>query len=178
MSIKKISFTLVVLFVLLATSLLLVSCGGNENKKIDYSKTNGTYYRFVDEELDKNEFFTLDNGKWKDESGTVGEYTITDTAIKFNVNLAGEKTELCSGTLSEGTLSITVGGETKIFKIDSGSIPVGDNEKLATPEIEVKIDVIGWSAVAGAQKYVLTVDGDEFNFEPTDELSYTMKTSR
>ena len=65
MSIKKISFTLVALFVLLVTSLLLVSCGGNENKKIDYSKTNGTYYRFVDEELDKNEFFTLDNGKWK-----------------------------------------------------------------------------------------------------------------
>lgn len=175
MSIKKISFTLVALFVLLVTSLLLVSCGGNENKKIDYSKTNGTYYRFVDEELDKNEFFTLDNGKWKDESGAGGEYTMTGTAIKFNVDLAGEKTELCSGTLSEGTLSITVGGETKVFKLDSGSIPVSDNEKLATPKIEVKIDVIDWNAVAGAQGYVLMVDGNEFEFEPTDELSYTMK---
>ena len=175
MSTKRNFVATVALFILLTTSLLLVSCVGQPNETIDYSKTNGTYYRFVDEELDKNEFFTLDNGKWMDESGAGGEYTMTGTAIKFNVNLAGEKTELCSGTLSEGTLSITVGGETKVFKLDSGSIPVGDNEKLATPEIEVKIDVIGWNAVAGAQGYALTVDGNEFEFEPTDKLSYTMK---
>lgn len=153
--------------------LFLASCGGKKASKTDYSLTNGTYYLFADEELDKSTFFILADGKWQDEDGASGEYTIQDDKIDFNLIVSGETMNLCSGTIASYTLTITVGNITKIYKIDTGSIPVADNEVLLTPVLKADLNVISWDAVAGALGYLLTINGTEYNLS-SDELNFTI----
>ena len=149
-----------VLLVALVTSLFVfAACKTGSGK--DKTNVDGKYYLYEDGALNKSEYFDLSDGVWRDEDGASGTYAFTDGTIVFYTELFGENSELCSGNISEGTLTITVGGITKNYRTDKGDIPYEEGTKLETPVLSVSVDTVKWDAVAGAKKYVLTVDGTE-----------------
>lgn len=149
-----------VLLVALVTSLFVfAACKTGSGK--DKTNVDGKYYLYEDGALNKSEYFDLSDGVWRDEDGASGTYAFTDGTIVFYTELFGENSELCSGNISEGTLTITVGGITKNYRTDNGDLPYEEGTKLETPVLSVSVDTVKWDAVAGAKKYVLTVDGTE-----------------
>ncbi len=172
---KKIICALIATAVMIAVVFTLVACKNKPGTTTDYSATNGTYYRFSDGKANKAEFITLADGKWKDEKKDEGTYEISGTEIKIFSEAFGEKAELYSGTIAEGTLTLRLGGLERVYKRDVSEIPVEKGEKVAAPTLKVEdYATICWNKVAGAKGYKLTVDGQEINVG-SDKDSYVME---
>ncbi len=173
---KKIICALVATAVIVAAVFTLVACNNDDSgSTTDYSATNGTYYRFSDGKANKAEFITLADGKWKDEKNDEGTYEISGTEIKIFSDAFGEKTELYSGTISDGTLTLRLGGLERVYKRDVSETPVEPGEKIATPTLRVEdYATICWNKVVGAKGYKLTVDGQEINVG-SDKDSYEIE---
>lgn len=154
----KIFVTFVLLLTLAVLSVALIACkdkgGGN-------SAFNGKYYLYEDGKLDKSEFFELIDGKWTDEDGASGTFVSEGESVTFYASVSDENVELCSGKIADYTLTITVGGITKVFKIDAGNLPYDEETKLQTPAVQATATEIKWTAVAGAQKYEAIIDGEK-----------------
>lgn len=172
---KKIICALIATAVMIAVAFTLVACKDKTGTTTDYSATNGTYYRFSDGKANKAEFITLADGKWKDERNDEGTYEISGTEIKIFSEAFGEKAELYSGTIADGTLTLRLGGLERVYKRDVSEIPVEKGEKVAAPTLKVEdYATICWNKVAGAKGYKLTVDGREINVD-SDKDSYVME---
>ncbi len=85
----------------------VVNCNGAFTAKYD-----GTYYLKRDyvDEVDKNTYFDLQNGTWKDEGGNRGEYQIDGDEITLYVGNGG--LAFASGTISDGKLRLKIGSST------------------------------------------------------------------
>ena len=46
-------------------------------------KSNGTYYRSLGGEIEKSEYIVLKNGKWEDETGSSGKYSVSGDTVTF-----------------------------------------------------------------------------------------------
>ena len=174
---KKIICALIATAVMIAVVFTFVACKDKPGTTTDYSATNGTYYRFSDGKANKAEFITLADGKWKDEKNDEGTYEISGTEIKIFSEAFGEKAELYSGTIAEGTLTLRLGGLERVYKRDVSEIPVEKGEKVAAPTLKVEdYATICWNKVAGAKGYKLTVDGQVINVG-SDKDSYVMENA-
>ena len=172
---KKIICALIATVVMIAAVFTLVACKDKPGASTDYSATNGTYYRFSDGKANKAEFVILADGKWKDEKNEEGTYEISGTEIKIFSDAFGERAELYSGTIADGTLTLRLGGLERVYKRDVGETPVEPGEKIATPTLRVEdYATICWNKVAGAKGYKLTVDGQEINVG-SDKDSYEIE---
>lgn len=173
---KKIICALIATVVMIAAVFTLVACKDkNGGASTDYSATNGTYYRFSDGKANKAEFIILADGKWKDEKNEEGTYEISGTEIKIFSDAFGERAELYSGTIADGTLTLRLGGLERVYKRDVGETPVEPGEKIATPTLRIEdYATVCWNKVAGAKGYKLTVDGREISVG-SDKDSYEIE---
>ncbi len=172
---KKIICALIATVVIVTAVFTLAACKDKNGTTTDYSATNGTYYRFSDGKANKAEFITLADGKWKDEKNNEGTYEISGTEIKIFSDAFGERAELYSGTIADGTLTLRLGGLERVYKRDVSETPVEPGEKIATPTLRVEdYATICWNKVAGAKGYKLTVDGQEINVG-SDKDSYEIE---
>lgn len=81
----------------------------------NWVNVNGTYYlkRDYANEVDKNTYFDLHNGTWKDEGGNRGEYKIDGDEITLYVGDGG--LAFASGTISDGKLKLKIGFSTLTY---------------------------------------------------------------
>ena len=123
---KRILFVLAILTMALVLSFVFVAC----DKKDTADKTNsndlGVYYEVVGSSLDKNSYIELKSGNvWYD-----GEDQGTFKINGGNITLYDGDTELMSGTISNGVLTLTFMGETTVYK-KSGSMGSGNVDQKA-----------------------------------------------
>ena len=105
---------LLLLSLVMATLLALTSCGKSEN---------GTYYRYLDGEIDRSDYIKLDGGKWSENGSGKGTYTVKDGTISFYIPELSETKSVYDGTLTDnGVLTIKSFGEEKYYCRD-GKIP-------------------------------------------------------
>lgn len=78
------------------------------------AKNNGTYYKLeFNGELDRGDFVKISSGKWEDNDGEKGTYKLSGETVTLYITFMGSTEELASGTLSDGVLSLDVGGGMK-----------------------------------------------------------------
>ena len=123
---KRILFVLAILTMALVLSFVFVAC----DKKDTADKTNsndlGVYYEVVGSSLDKNSYIELKSGNvWYD-----GEDQGTFKINGGNITLYDGDTELMSGTISNGVLTLNFMGETTVYK-KSGSMGSGNVDQKA-----------------------------------------------
>ncbi len=82
------------------------SCFGN-------SSVYGTYYKVIGNSVDENVFFTLDNGKWKDENGFSGKCEISNGKITLYADSRGEMI-LASGSIGNGEMELKLSEYSKV----------------------------------------------------------------
>ena len=123
---KRIILVLAILTMALVLSFVFVAC----DKKGTGDKTNsndlGVYYEVVGSSLDKNSYIELKSGNvWYD-----GEDQGTFKINGGNITLYDGDTELMSGTISNGVLTLSFMGETTVYK-KSGSMGSGNVDQKA-----------------------------------------------
>ncbi|MGN0812311.1 MAG: leucine-rich repeat protein [Candidatus Coproplasma sp.] len=125
----------------LAFGLTACGCGNGGGS----SSANGTYYLYENGDYDKSQYITINSGKWTDDDDASGTYTINGESIVFYAEIFGSNEEMFSGTLSDGTLTISVFGANKTY-CKEGKAPSGDNggtDKPSTTEYTITYDANG-----------------------------------
>jgi len=123
---KRIIIVFAILTMAVVLSCALVAC----DKKGTTDKTNsndlGIYYEVVGSSLDENSYIELKSGNvWYD-----GEDQGTFKINGGNITLYDGDTELMSGTISNGVLTLSFMGETTVYK-KSGSMGSGNIDQKA-----------------------------------------------
>ena len=123
---KRIIVVLAILTMALVLSFVFVAC----DKKGTGDKTNsndlGVYYEVVGSSLDEKSYIELKSGNvWYD-----GEDQGTFKINGGNITLYDGDTELMSGTISNGVLTLSFMGETTVYK-KSGSMGSGNVDQKA-----------------------------------------------
>ena len=77
------------------------------------SNNYGTYYKVNGDSVDQNVYFTLDNGKWKDENGFSGKYEISNGKITLYADSRGEMV-MASGSIGNGEMEIEFSQYSKV----------------------------------------------------------------
>lgn len=108
---RKIFTLLLGLAACLCLAFGLVACGSSGKTK---EPVEGTYYLYIDGELDKSESITLEGGKWTVyENGSAiigGDYALKGTAITLRPAGASSTQDLISGTVENGKLTLQGAG--------------------------------------------------------------------
>ena len=138
-------------FLSLFLIILLASCNisnsSNDNK--NNNSTNGIYYLYENNSLDKSSYFNLSDDKWTSDDGVSGSYKIDGTNIVFYM----DNEELYSGTIGNGKLTIGSDfGVTIYYK--EGSQPGGENytSNPPTDAITIKFNLNGGSFYSSSEE--------------------------
>ena len=121
---KKLLVIFLAIVSVFALAFGLTACGGGNGG--GSSSANGTYYLYENGDYDKSQYITINSGKWTDDDDASGTYTINGESIVFYAEIFGSNEEMFSGTLSDGTLTISVFGANKTY-CKEGKAPSGDN---------------------------------------------------
>ena len=82
---------------IIVLTILFVSCASN----------NGTYYLYEDGERNGESFITIKDGEWTDDDGASGRVEIENDKITFYTVVFGLEEELWSGTIKNGTITLS-----------------------------------------------------------------------
>jgi len=145
---KTIIILIIIVFAFL--SLSLFGCSSN----------NGTYYQLIDGKIDKNNAVIINGNKWEISSqngiGVKGDYTLDGDKITLYVDLAGQKTEYLSGTLSNGVLKLSIAGTEQIYYkdgivTDADTDQPGGNIDKPLRQYVVSFNSLGGTSVSSVQ---------------------------
>lgn len=123
------------------------------------SGTNGTYFLYANDKLDKSQYITLNSGKWSDDDGANGTYKLNGTEIVFYAEVFSSNEEMYSGTLSNGVLTIKVFGTTYTY-CKEGSTPANNGGTSSNTQYAVTYDANGGAFANGESTYVQTVNAN------------------
>lgn len=80
----------------------------------------GTYYKVrLSGKIDREVYYSLSNGEWKDEDGEGGTYSKDGDDIVFYITFFGETEEVGRGTVKDGVLKISDGYDEEVYVSDS-----------------------------------------------------------
>ena len=90
---KNLALTLAIIVL----AALFVSCASN----------NGTYYLYENGERSGESFITIKDDEWTDNHGASGRVEIENDKITFYTVVFGSEEELWSGTIKDGTITLS-----------------------------------------------------------------------
>jgi hypothetical protein len=136
----------------------------------DYSAYAAKYYRYINDIKQANEWVELKADKsWTDNTTAGGTYEVTGENIKIFVELFGEKSELMSGTINDGTLTVTFLNVVTIYKKDVSNNGNGNGEGEELPEwmtnpsanhaeMKTRLETLGYEVEYGDAEYILSIE--------------------
>ena len=120
---KRIVLILLAICVCLSTALSLVACNTPDSSESG-SGSNATsengqiYYAYEDNKTDKSLWMKLDNGKWTDDDGFNGTYTIEGDHIEFFHGSEGKAERILTGTIVDGKIEVSNGFFKYVYYLD------------------------------------------------------------
>ncbi len=116
---KRLWLVIVAILVAVACAFAFVACGGDDkggNGGGTNVKVGGTYYLYENGETFDEFYITFKNGKWTDDEGVSGNYTLSNSDITLYTELGGEKDEYASGTVSGNDISLSIMGADVVYR--------------------------------------------------------------
>lgn len=90
-------------------------CDECEYEPIDVT-VGGTYYYYENGEADNELYVVFKNGKWSDDNGLSGDYTVFGNTVTLYTVILNEKTDYADGTVSGENITLNILGADVTYK--------------------------------------------------------------